>query len=179
MTNKKNNAKGEQTDATPLVTELEQLRQLIFGDAQQQLITQITTMRHELEKALQTQEQSFSERLSKMKDNMEQQFSNIDQRILFLDKTHDEHEANLQKDLTHLTSEHEMFVSVTQQDFKNMEQSLDSESNSLASNFHEQLEQLKAHLDDVSKDLSSSKTDRKTLAKLLATMATNLEDDQL
>ena len=179
MTNKKNNAKGEQTDATPLVTELEQLRQLIFGDAQQQLITQITTMRHELEKALQTQEQSFSERLSKMKDNMEQQFSNIDQRILFLDKTHDEHEANLQKDLTHLASEHEIFATTTQQDFKNMEQSLDSESNSLASNFHEQLEQLKAHLDDVSKDLSSSKTDRKTLAKLLATMATNLEDDQL
>ena len=179
MTNKKNSAKGEQTDATPLVTELEQLRQLIFGDAQQQLITQITTMRHELEKALQTQEQSFSERLSKMKDNMEQQFSNIDQRILFLDKTHDEHEANLQKDLTHLASEHEIFATTTQQDFKNMEQSLDSESNSLASNFHEQLEQLKAHLDDVSKDLSSSKTDRKTLAKLLATMATNLEDDQL
>lgn len=179
MTNKKNNAKEEQPDATPLVTELEQLRQIIFGDAQQQLITQITTMRHELETALQTQEQSFSKRLSEMRENIEQQFSNIDQRIIFLDKTHDDHEASLQKDLTSLASEHEILATTTQQDFKNLEQSLDSESNALASNFHEQLEQLKAHLEGVSKELSSSKTDRKTLAKLLATMATNLEDDQL
>lgn len=179
MTNKKNNVKGDQSDTTPLLTELEQLRQLIFGDAQQQLMTQITTMHHELEKALKAQEQSFSERLSKMQENIEQQFSSVDQRILFFDKTHDEHEASLQKDLTSLASEHEILATATQQDFKNMEQSLDSESNALASNFHEQLEQLKAHLEGVSKELSSSKTDRKTLAKLLATMATNLEDDQL
>jgi hypothetical protein len=33
-------------------------------------------------------------------------------------------------------------------------------------------------LSSVSNELHSSKTDRKTLAKLLATMATNLEDDE-
>ena len=95
------------------------------------------------------------------------------------DKTHDEHEASLQKDLTTLASEHEILATATQQDFKSMEQSLDSESNSLENNFNEQLEQLKTHLEHVSKELSSSKTDRKTLAKLLATMATNLENDPL
>ena len=78
-----------------------------------------------------------------------------------------------------LSSEHEMFASATQQDFKNIEQALDTESQSLTRNFNDELAQLKVHLESVSNDLTSSKTDRKTLAKLLATMATNLEDDQL
>jgi hypothetical protein len=179
MTNKQNKAQGEQPDATPSASELQQLRQIVFGDAQQQLITQITTMRCDLEDALNAQEQSFLQRLAKMQKNNEQQFSSMDQRIQNFDKTHDEHEASIQKDLNSLASEHEILATTTQQDFKSMEQSLDSESNTLSSNFTEQLEQLKAHLEDVSKELSSSKTDRKTLAKLLATMATNLEDDQL
>ena len=72
-----------------------------------------------------------------------------------------------------------MFATATQQDFKAMEQALDSGSQTLSHNFNEQLDQLKTHLESVSKELSSSKTDRKTLAKLLATMATNLEDDEL
>lgn len=179
MTNKKNNTNGEQSDAIPPVNELQQLRQIVFGDAQQQLINQLTTMRNDLENALSAQEKSFSERLTKMQENIEQQYSSMDQRIQSFDKTHDENEFKLQKDLASLASEHEILAIATQQDFKNMEQSLDSESNTLSNNFSEQLEQLKTHLEDVSKELSSSKTDRKTLAKLLATMATNLEDDLL
>lgn len=179
MTNKKNNVKDEQPEAIPPISELEQLRKIVFGDAQQQLITQITTMHSDIERTLSTQEQSFSERLTMMQENIEQQLSSMAHQIQFLDKTHDEHEASLHKDLTNLSSDHEMFATTTQQDFKNMEQSLDSESHSLASNFNEQLKQLQTHLENVSKELSSSKTDRKTLAKLLATMATNLEDDQL
>lgn len=179
MTNKKDTVEKEQLDPTSPVGELEQLRQIIFGAAQQQLTTQMTTMHTELKQALTTQEQNFSERLDKMLNNIEQQFSSMDERIQFFDKTHDENEARLQKDLSSLASEHEMFATATQQEFKTMGELLDSESNTLSNNFNEQLEQLKMHLEHVSKELSSSKTDRKTLAKLLATMATNLEDDQL
>ena len=179
MTNKKNISNGEQSDAVPPGNELQQLRQIVFGDAQQQLISQLTTMRNDFEKALSAQEQSFAERLTKMQENIEQQYSTMEQKIQSFDKTHDENEFKLQKDLANLASEHEILATATQQDFKSMEQSLDSESNTLSNNFSEQLEQLKTHLEDVSKELSSSKTDRKTLAKLLATMATNLEDDLL
>jgi chromosome segregation ATPase len=114
-----------------------------------------------------------------MQENFTQQFADVEQRIQHLDKTHDENELVIQKDLASLASEHEMFASTTLQDFKNIEQALDNESQSLTRNFNDQLEQLKTHLESVSKELSSSKTDRKTLAKLLATMATNLEDDEL
>lgn len=108
--------------------ELEQLRQIVFGDAQAALEDQIMALR---------------------------------------------------KDLASLASEHEMFATATQQDLKQLEDSLDNESNTLASNFNQQMVELKAHLEKVSNELTSSKTDRKTLAKLLAAMATNLEDDEL
>lgn len=179
MTNKKNNSQEAKPEAVSSLGELDQLRQIVFGDAQQQLIIQISTLRSDMEKALKTQEQRFSDRLTNMQANITQQFSSVDERIQLLDKTHEDNEASIQKDLESLASEHEMFATSTQHEFKNVEQSLDTESNALLSNFSEQIEQLKTHLEQVSKELSSSKTDRKTLAKLLATMATNLEDDQL
>ena len=178
MPNNKNTKKEPQQNETP-VNELDQLRQIVFGVAEQQLKKQIALTRSDLEHALNTQSISFSHRLDKMQENINQRFSDIEQQIQHLDKTHDDNELVIQKDLANLASEHEMFATATQQDFKTMEQSLDSGSQTLSRNFNDQLEQLKTHLESVSKELSSSKTDRKTLAKLLATMATNLEDDEL
>lgn len=177
MTNKKNSINGEQTQPPAPLGELEQLRQIVFGDAHQQLVNEMTTMQNAFESALKSQEQNFLARLDKMQTNHEQQFLSLEKRINLSDKNHDENEANLQKNISDLASEHEILVTTTQEDFKNITQSLSSESTTLSVQFSEQLEQLKEHLDQVSHELSSSKTDRKTLAKLLATMATNLEDD--
>jgi len=159
--------------------ELEQLRHIVFGAARQQLTEYITAIHNELKASLNTLEQKFTARLDKMQENIEQQFSQLDHRIQLLDKIHDDTEADLQKSLEGLASEHEMLAAATEQDFKKADQSLNDETASLTHSFNEKLKQLEAHLEDVSKELSSSKTDRKTLAKLLATMATNLEDDQL
>jgi len=178
MPNKKNNEK-EAHEPVSVVGELDQLRQIVFGDAQQQLISQLGTLRSNMEHALNAQDKKFSERLDKMQVDITQQLENLAKQLNFFDKTHDETETIIQKEHENLASEHEMFAAATQQDFKNIEQSLNSESALLSNGFNEQLEQLKNHLEGVSKELSSSKTDRKTLAKLLATMATNLEDDQL
>ena len=114
-----------------------------------------------------------------MQENINKRFTELEQKLQLFDKNHDDNEASIEKNLASLSSEHEMFTSATQQDFKNIEQASDHESQLLTGNFNEQLEQLKTHLEAVSNELSSSKTDRKTLAKLLATMATNLEDDQI
>lgn len=181
MSNKKNNDKTQpdSTDSSPEIGELDQLRQIVFGDAQQQLLIKITTLRNDLEQALNAQDKKFSQCLDKMQENFTQQLDDLDKRLHFVDKMHDDIEVTIQKEHASLVSEHEMFAAATQQDLKNIEQTLDKESVSLSNTFNEQLEQLKTHLEEVSKELSSSKTDRKTLAKLLATMATNLEDDKL
>lgn len=180
MPNKNNNdTETVQQEAVSPLTELEQLRHLVFGEAQNQLTNQLTTLRSDMEKALAGQQKRFSEQLSKMEETTEQQFSELDNRLQFIDSAHEDNESNIQKNIESLTSEHEIFATTTQQDFKNMEQLLVNESSLITNNFNEQLELLKVHLENVSKDLSSSKTDRKTLANLLATMATNLQDDPL
>ena len=179
MANKKNTANGEQRDSAPNLGELDQLRQIVFGEAQQALVDKIETMRANFEKSLASQDQKFSNELVKMKESFEQQLATLDQRLQLFDKTHDEHEATIQKDLDNLASEHEMFATSTEESFKGMAETLNTESTSLSTSFNEQLTQLEAHLEEVSRELSSSKTDRKTLAKLLATMATNLEAEQM
>tara|TARA_R110000787_G_scaffold17388_2_gene54497 strand:- start:498 stop:1034 length:537 start_codon:yes stop_codon:yes gene_type:complete len=178
MPNNKNSKKEQQEHVAP-VDELAQLRKIVFGVAEQQLKKQIAATRNDMEQALSAQNTNFADRLDKMQENITLRFEDIEQQIQRSDKAHDNNEVNIQKELSNLTSEHEMFATTTQQDFKTMEQSLDSESQSLTHNFNEQIEQLKTHLEQVSNELSSSKTDRKTLAKLLATMATNLADDQI
>lgn len=178
MSNKNKSEKEKQESSNPL-GELEQLRKIVFGDAQQQLLEQLASLRADMEKSLNEQDNKFSLRLNKAQESFNSQLEELDKRLQYVDKIHDENELNLQKEHDSLVSEHEMFAAATQQDFKNIEQSLNNESASISTNFNEQLEQLKNHLEGVSKELSSSKTDRKTLAKLLATMATNLEDDQL
>jgi hypothetical protein len=178
MSDKKIKQENQQEAVNPL-TELEQLRHIIFGEAQNKLNDQIMTLRSDLEKSLSNQKQAFSDQLAKLQQITEQKFSELNNKLQSIDNTHDDNESNLQKHIDNITSEHEMFATTTQQDFKAMEQALDNESSTLANNFNEQLEQLKAYLENVSTELSSSKTDRKTLAKLLATMATNLQDESL
>ncbi|WP_281557329.1 hypothetical protein [Thalassomonas sp. RHCl1] len=187
MPNKKKSEKEQAPKTTDVAIpepqtpedELEQLRQIVFGAAQQSLVAHITSIHNELKQALSTQEQKFSNRIDKLQQSVDQQFSQMDHRIQLLDKTHDNTEADLQKSLAGLASEHKSFAATTTHDFKEMDKSLSHESTLLANDFNKKLEQLNTHLEEVSKELSSSKTDRKTLAKLLATMATNLEDDQL
>jgi septal ring factor EnvC (AmiA/AmiB activator) len=179
MANKKNGPQEKNRSESAPIDELSQLRTIVFGAAEDKLLAQISTLRSDMEKSVESLEQRLSKKITDFQVDMEGKHGEIDKRISFIDKAHDDNETNIQQSLDSLYSEHEMFASTTQQDFKDLNQSLDNESSTLTSNFDQQLKQLKTHLEEVSKELTSSKTDRKTLAKLLATMATNLEDDQL
>ncbi|GAA5142461.1 hypothetical protein [Thalassotalea piscium] len=179
MANKKNTDKTEQHQAIDSTDELSQLRSIVFGAAEQSIYENITALSNKVDASLNALDTKFSDHIIRAQQVIDNQLNELDKRLSFIDKSHDDNEEMLKKDLKHLTSEHEIFATATQKDFTELNQSLDSESAALSANFHEQLEQLKAHLDEVSNELSSSKTDRKTLAKLLATMATNLEADQL
>jgi hypothetical protein len=132
-----------------------------------------------MEQSVSSLDQSLSKKISEFQQDVVLKFTEMDKRITFIDKAHDDNEANIQKSLDNLYSEHELFASATQQDFKEISESLGNESHNLTLNFDQQLKELKTHLEKVSHELSSSRTDRNTLAKLLATMATNLEDDEL
>jgi dGTP triphosphohydrolase len=179
MANKKSDPiENTSVEITP-IDELTQLRTIVFGAAEHRIIEQITTLRTDMEQSVNSLEQGLSKKINEFQQSVGLKFTEIEDRISFIDKAHDNNEANIQKSLDNLYSEHELFASATQQDFKEVTQSLGNESHNLTLNFDLQLKELKTHLEKVSNELSSSKTDRKTLAKLLATMATNLEDDEL
>lgn len=179
MANKKNEPIEKVSAEVPAIDELSQLRTIVFGAAELQLTEQVGKLRSDMEQSVELLNQNLSKQLSEFQQNVELKFTEMDRRITFIDKAHDDNEANIKKSLDSLYSEQEIFASATQQDFKEINQSLDNESHNLTISFDKQLTQLKTHLEKVSDALSSSKADRKTLAKLLATMATNLEDDQL
>ena len=178
MPNKKS-SQNNNAEIKKEISELDQLRHIVFGEAQNKILLEISNLRDDMKDSMDKLNEKVDANLAKLQSETDQRFAETSDRILLLDKTHDEAESNLQKNINQLSSEHEMFATVTQQDFKNIEQSLDSESNLLSHDFNKQLQSLKENLDAVSHELKSSKTDRKTLAKLLATMATNLEDDEL
>lgn len=179
MANKKDVNENVQNKAIDPIDELSQLRSIVFGVAEKNIYEQIATLTNKMEASISALDTKQMEHINSLQKNVDRQFTEMDKRLSIIDKDHDENEINLQKNIESLASEHEMFATATQKDFTELNQSLDSESANLSNNFNEQLEQLKAHLDEVSNELSSSKTDRKTLARLLATMATNLEADQL
>jgi septal ring factor EnvC (AmiA/AmiB activator) len=179
MVNKKNDSIDKTDAEVTSIDELSQLRAIVFGAAEHKLIEQITILKSDMEYSISSLDQSLSTKIAELQQQVDLKFIEIDKRITFIDKAHDDNSASIQKSLDNLYSEHEMFSSATQKDFEDINQSLGNEADNLALNFDKQLKELKTHLDKVSNELSSSKTDRKTLAKLLATMATNLEDDQL
>ena len=77
MPNKKDTSK-EPLDTSTSVSELDQLRQIVFGAASAKLSDQIALLRSDMEKALSTQQQKFSDNLASLKENVEQQFSEVE-----------------------------------------------------------------------------------------------------
>ena len=80
MPNHKNINKAPEEDTAP-VNELDQLRQIVFGVAEQQLKKQIISTRNDMEQALNTQNINFTDRLDKMQDNISERFAEIEQKI--------------------------------------------------------------------------------------------------
>jgi ABC-type transporter Mla subunit MlaD len=77
-----------------------------------------------------------------------------------------------------LASELEMSDTSGKQDSDELHSRLDKEVQALTEKYDAKLAEALQKLNQVTQELGSSKTDRKTLAKLLATVASNLETDQ-
>jgi len=149
------------------LSELDTLRNIVFGSAKAELEAQLAQL-----------EQSFKTQFQNMQKSMDTHFANINEKINSVDHHHDEKSAELRAYSEKLSSELEMSDSSGRQDTDELHIRVDKEVATLTERYDAGISQALEKLEQVSKELSSSKTDRKTLAKLLATMATNLESDQ-
>ncbi|MDN4500818.1 hypothetical protein QX776_00235 [Alteromonadaceae bacterium BrNp21-10] len=157
--------------------ELSQLRKIVFGEAKQGLEQQLANLQRSLDQGLSSLHAEFSDKLQKFQDDTDKRFAEAEDRLQYVDKQHDDKEDELHKALNNLGAEHDSFSIATDKNLQQLNDALDNESSRLSEHFEQQISALKSELEKVSNELHSSKTDRKTLAKLLATMATNLEDD--
>ena len=149
------------------LSELDTLRNIVFGSA-----------KAELELRLVQLEQSFNTQFENMQNSMDAHFEKLNEKINSVDHHHDEKNTELKSYAEKLSSELEMADSNGRQDTDELHNRVDKEVAALTERYEVGISQALEKLAQVSKELSSSKTDRKTLAKLLATMATNLEEDQ-
>lgn len=159
--------------------ELATIKSILFGEAQSTLEQKLSNLQSSLDQGLSSLKYELTDKVNKLHETIEQSLVKIEDKIQYVDSQHDTKNELLDSQLSALASEHESFSTNTETHLEVLNSELNKETDILSKNFTEQIETLKQELDKVSLELHSSKTDRKTLARLLATMATNLEDDAL
>lgn len=102
----------------------------------------------------------------------------LTEKVNSVDQHHEDKTSELQSYADKLSSELEMSDAAGKQDSDELYNRVDKEVAQLTEKYDARFAEVLERLDQVTKELSSTKTDRKTLAKLLATMAVNLETDE-
>jgi len=177
MTEKHSPDKNDKSSPT---SELAHLRQIVFGDAQKDLEQKMTQLGQSLQSQLKQLEQQTTRQFNQLQSALEHHVQQLEDKLLNADKGQDSKANELFTLSKNLSSELEMAEAASKQENDELHKRIDHDLNALSNKFSEQLKQALAQLTQVSNELNSSKTDRKTLAKLLATVASNLEtgDDE-
>lgn len=175
--NDTNNNTPASEETIPL-TELESLRKIIFGVAQNQLEQRINESEQRTEDNFKQMQQTLDKHMQSLQSAMQDGFNKLEDKLALADQGQDEKVTELNTYADKLSSELEMAEANNKQENDELHQRLDQEIKSLTAKFTDQLNQALDKLNQVSNTLNSSKTDRKTLAKLLATVASNLETDE-
>ncbi|GLR71839.1 hypothetical protein [Agaribacter marinus] len=174
MTTKVTSAKAS-NDA---LGDLEQLRMIVFGAAKQELDEKIDALNQRLSDEMQQIQTQISLQFSDMQKNIAENQQILLSKLNDTDNTQDTNQQKLIEITERLNSQIEMAENAGRDEAKNLHARMDNEVNALQADLADAVERLMTKLDAVSKDLTSSKTDRKTLAQLLANVATNLDADE-
>lgn len=174
MADKKNTDNSKDSTAST-TSELDTLRQIVFGAAQSDIEQRIHTLEAQTQNRFAKLEQSLAKNTQVMQATIDDGFHHLEEKLAKADHVHDEKEAEINAYADRISSALEMAEANNKQENDGLHERLDKEIKNLSATFTEQLNQAFAKLNQVSTELNSSKTDRKTLAKLLAAVASDLE----
>ena len=169
---------NKETAKTAETSELEQLRDIVFGVAKAGLEEHLRQLEHSMRQTFNKTEQDFTNKISKLQAELEEKLHQLNEKLQQVDQQHDDKSAELSAYADKISSELEMAEAASKQDSDDIHTRVDNEIAALGKKFTMQLNDALAKLNQVSSELNSSKTDRKTLAKLLSTVASNLETDE-
>tara|TARA_R100000687_G_scaffold46643_2_gene37527 strand:- start:7696 stop:8310 length:615 start_codon:yes stop_codon:yes gene_type:complete len=170
----------DKQDTPSPAAELAHLRQIVFGDAQKGLEQKIEQLGKALQAQLKQHEQQTARQFTQLQNALESHVDQLEDKLLNADKGQDAKANELFTLNKNLSSELEMVEAANKQENDELHKRIDQDIATLSNKFSEQLKEALAQLTQVSNELNASKTDRKTLAKLLSTVASNLEtgDDE-
>ncbi|MBO1254973.1 hypothetical protein J3L16_04630 [Alteromonas sp. 5E99-2] len=174
-----NGQKG--VESNEVMSELTQLRHIVFGEAQQELDDKITSLKVDLTSQLSEFKQHHSQTITSLTDLINKNHQTLLSSLNESNIRHDEKSEHIEETLAsaknQLSSEIEMTDASGKEDVDALHDRVDKEIRQLTQMLNDYKTQSLDKLSEVNNELNSSKTDRKTLAKLLAAMATNLEAD--
>jgi hypothetical protein len=175
--NDTNNQPAVDSNATKL-GELDSLRQIVFGAAKNDLEQRISLLEQQTQASFKNLESAMEKNTQTLQAAMQDGFHQLENKLALADQGQDEKAAELNAYANKISSELEMAEANSKQENDELHDRLDKEIKTLTIKFNDQLNQTLEKLTQMSSELNSSKTDRKTLAKLLATVASNLETDE-
>lgn len=175
-----NNIKNTPPPTTETVpsNELDNLRSIVFGAAKIDIEQRISALEQQTQDSFEKMQRALEKSTQSLQTAMHEGFSQLEDKLAIADQGQDEKAAELHTYADKISSELEMAETNNKQENDELHERLDKEIKALTMKFTDQLNQALEKLTQVSSDLNSSKTDRKTLAKLLATVASNLETDE-
>ncbi|MEP0176675.1 MAG: hypothetical protein ABJH28_17235 [Paraglaciecola sp.] len=171
MANKKSN---EDNQSNP-VSELDSLRNIVFGAAKSEIEQRISALEQQTLDSFKKMELLIEKNAKSLNASMQDGFNQLEDKLALADQGQEQKSAELNAYADKISSELEMAETSSKQETDELHKRIDTEVNELTIKFNHQLEEALAKLTQVSSELNSTKTDRKTLAKLLATVASNLE----
>jgi DNA anti-recombination protein RmuC len=177
MADKKGSPTQDQINTTSQTSELDTLRHIVFGVAKADIEQRLSELSQMTSEHFLRLEQQMAQQTKQLQNAMEDGLQRLEQQLAVADQNQDKRSDELNVYADKISSELEMAEANNKQENDELHQRIDKEIKQLTDSFNEQLHQALAKLNQVSNELNTSKTDRKTLAKLLTTVATNLETD--
>lgn len=165
-------------DQAENISELATLRDIVFGAAKAQLENRLAELEKRMEESFQRAEERVNTHVQELSNAMKKGLDVLTEKVQSVDKYHEDKNTELLTYADKLSSELEMSDTTGRQEVDQLHTRVDTEVAQLTEKYDARFAEALDRLDQVTRELSSTKTDRKTLAKLLATMAINLETDE-
>jgi len=166
------------TNSVKPAEQLTAIRDLLFGE-------QVSA----LEQAIQNQSNSLNQRLDNLEALIAKNSAEFSRQLSEASKAiksdlennrleHVSQEGILEEKLEVLNGQFENFQQATEKDFTESHNALTKSSKELTKSINTEVDKLAKQIEKASSELSTNKADRKTLASLLESMASNLTESQ-
>ena len=178
MANKPSKNVEADPDDSQAGNELTQLREILFGQTNRAFKADLASLESRINDNFATLNNQLEVQFNDIRKLIDNQVQDLSHRLEGANSSNSNVQNQLQATTDKLQSELEIAETSAKNDNDALEAHVVKELDSLENVFSKRHQELLERLQQVTSELSETKTDRKTLANLLSTMASNLATDQ-